>query len=148
MVPEFLLCLDGERNGRKSEFGRPPNEITEFNDAQANLQALFRIAAFAELKMLTAVNSSGHVERLIHRLLVAGHYDRHLKRLGQRTEAALTRVPDNLLREGDQIYVAKNNGYYLYLMLPTCRRRLLNLQLQTMQDCHCLSWNSPISLWL
>lgn len=77
-----------------------------------------RIAALAELKMLTTVNSSGHVERLIHRLLVAGHYDRHLKRLGQRTEAALTRVRDNLLRGGHQIYAEKNNGYYLYLMLP------------------------------
>jgi DNA-binding transcriptional MocR family regulator len=77
-----------------------------------------RITALAELKMLTTVNSSGHIERLLHRLLVAGHYDRHLKRLGQRTEAALTRVRDNLLRGGHRIYAGKNNGYYLYLMLP------------------------------
>lgn len=77
-----------------------------------------RIAALAELKMLTTVNSSGHVERLIHRLLVAGHYERHLKRLGNRTEAASARVQDNLRRGGHRIYAAKNNGYYLYLMLP------------------------------
>lgn len=77
-----------------------------------------RIAALAELKMLTTVNSSGHVERLIHRLLVDGHYDRHLKRLGQRTEAALARVRDSLLRTGHRIYADINGGYYLYLMLP------------------------------
>jgi len=77
-----------------------------------------RIAALAELKMLTTVNSSGHVERLIHRLLLEGHYDRHLKRLGQRTEAALAGVQENLLRAGQRIYSQSNGGYYLYLMLP------------------------------
>jgi DNA-binding transcriptional MocR family regulator len=77
-----------------------------------------RIAALAELKMLTTVNSSGHVERLIHRLLVDGHYDRHLKRLGQRTESALDSVQDTLQRAGHRIYSETNGGYYLYLMLP------------------------------
>jgi DNA-binding transcriptional MocR family regulator len=77
-----------------------------------------RIAALAELKMLTTVNSSGHVERLIHRLLVEGHYDRHLKRLGQRTEGALASVQDSLLRAGHRIYAETNSGYYLYLILP------------------------------
>jgi len=31
------------------------------------------ISALAELKMLTTVNSSGHIERLLHRLLTDGH---------------------------------------------------------------------------
>jgi DNA-binding transcriptional MocR family regulator len=77
-----------------------------------------RIAQLAELKMLTTVNSSGHVERLLHRLLVDGHYDRHLKRLGQRTEAASSRVQANLLQAGHRIYSETNGGYYLYLLLP------------------------------
>jgi DNA-binding transcriptional MocR family regulator len=77
-----------------------------------------RIATLAELKMLTTVNSSGHVERLLHRLLADGHYDRHLKRLGQRTEAASGRVQADLLRAGHQIYSETNAGYYLYLLLP------------------------------
>ncbi|RZN31194.1 PLP-dependent aminotransferase family protein [Bradyrhizobium sp. Leo121] len=77
-----------------------------------------RIATLAELKMLTTVNSSGHVERLLHRLLADGHYDRHLKRLGQRTEAALSRVEADLLRAGHQIYSGTKTGYYLYLLLP------------------------------
>ena len=77
-----------------------------------------RIAALAELKMLTTVNSSGHVERLLHRLLLEGHYDRHLKRLGQRTEAASSRVQACLLRGRHRIYSGTRGGYYLYLLLP------------------------------
>ena len=68
--------------------------------------------------MLTSVNSSGHVERLLHRLLADGHYERHLKRLGQRTEAASSRVQASLLQAGHRIYSATNGGYYLYLLLP------------------------------
>jgi DNA-binding transcriptional MocR family regulator len=77
-----------------------------------------RVAALAELKMLTSVNSSGHVERLLHRLLADGHYDRHLKRLWQRTEAASSRVQASLLQAGHRIYSRTNAGYYLYLQLP------------------------------
>lgn len=77
-----------------------------------------RIATLAELKMLTTVNSSGHVERLLHRLLVDGHYDRHLKRLVQRTEAAASRVQADLLRAGHRIYSGAKAGYYIYLLLP------------------------------
>jgi DNA-binding transcriptional MocR family regulator len=77
-----------------------------------------RIASLAELKMLTTVNSSGHVERLLHRLLVDGHYDRHLKRLGQRIGAASDRVQSNLRQAGHRIFSDAADGYYLYLLLP------------------------------
>lgn len=77
-----------------------------------------RIATLAELKMLTTVNSSGHVERLLHRLLADGHYERHLKRLGQRSEAAMGQVRANLVRGGHQLYADARTGYYLYLLLP------------------------------
>lgn len=77
-----------------------------------------RISKLAELKMLTTVNSSGHVERLLHRLLADGHYGRHLKRLGQRTETAIDRTQTDLLRAGHRIYAPTKAGYYLYLLLP------------------------------
>ncbi|AZO07879.1 PLP-dependent aminotransferase family protein [Mesorhizobium sp. M3A.F.Ca.ET.080.04.2.1] len=77
-----------------------------------------KIAALAELKMLTTVNSSGHVERLLHRVASDGHYDRHLKRLGQRIEAAANRVHGALARSGHSIFSGNGGGYYLYLMLP------------------------------
>jgi DNA-binding transcriptional MocR family regulator len=76
------------------------------------------ISALAELKMLTTVNSSGHIERLLHRLLKDGHYDRHLKRLTQRVAAASQRVQASLAKTGCQIFSSTIGGYYLYLLLP------------------------------
>jgi DNA-binding transcriptional MocR family regulator len=78
-----------------------------------------RIAALAELKMLTTVNSSGHVERLLHRLVAEGHYDRHLKRLGRRIEAAEERVLARLAQARLRAFAAgSGGGYYVYLVLP------------------------------
>ncbi len=77
-----------------------------------------RIDALAELKMLTTVNSSGYVERLLYRMLAEGHYKRHLKRLAQRMAAAGGRVVEALAGQGWTIYAADGGGYYLYLRLP------------------------------
>lgn len=77
-----------------------------------------QIDALAELKMLTTVNSSGHIERLMHRLLIEGHYDRHLKRLGQRIDAAAMRVSQKLKQANYDVFSSNGGGYYLYLMLP------------------------------
>jgi len=77
-----------------------------------------KIAALAELKMLTTVNSSGYVERLLYRLIAEGHYDRHLKRLAQRIEAAANRVHNALAKSGHSIFANSGGGYYLYLLLP------------------------------
>ncbi|MFT4000861.1 MAG: PLP-dependent aminotransferase family protein [Rhizobium sp.] len=77
-----------------------------------------RIAALAELKMLTTVNSSGHIERLLHRLIAEGHYDRHLKRLWQRIESASSKVQEKLHHGGWATYSDLTAGYYQYLLLP------------------------------
>lgn len=77
-----------------------------------------QISGLAELKMLTTVNSSGHIERLIHRLLVEGHYDRHLKRLAGRIEGAAIRATEKLKRGGHDVFAGNGGGYYLYLLLP------------------------------
>jgi DNA-binding transcriptional MocR family regulator len=49
---------------------------------------------------------------------VDGHHDRHLKRLGQRTEAASARVQMSLFKGGHRIYAESVGGYYIYLLLP------------------------------
>jgi DNA-binding transcriptional MocR family regulator len=77
-----------------------------------------RIAALAELKMLTTVNSSGHIESLIHRVISDGHYDQHLKRLGRRIQTAAARVRGNLTKAGMPIFSDRTEGYYLYMQLP------------------------------
>lgn len=77
-----------------------------------------KIGAMSELKMLTTVNSSGYVERVIHRLLVQGHYKRHLKRLSQRIDAAAGKVISTFTRNGWRLFSDNGGGYYLYLLLP------------------------------
>lgn len=77
------------------------------------------IASLVELKMLTTVNSSGHIERLLHRLLSDGHYDRHLKRLWQRIETASTTVQTKLDQAGWHCFSNHVGGYYKYLLLPS-----------------------------
>ena len=76
------------------------------------------IASLAELKMLTTVNSSGHVERLVESLIVGGHYRRHLKRLGGRIRAATDRVTADLRRLGFELFAEPTGAYYVYLLLP------------------------------
>lgn len=80
-----------------------------------------RIAELCELKMLTTVNSSGHVERLLHRLLDEGHYERHLRRLSQRVESASKKVMQRLVQAGCNIFADAAGGYYRYVLLPEGR---------------------------
>jgi hypothetical protein len=76
------------------------------------------IASLAELKMLTTVNSSGHVEQLMFNLINDGHYLRHLKRLGNRIRSATDKVVANLDRRGFRPFAEPSGGYYVYVMLP------------------------------
>jgi len=76
------------------------------------------IGTLAELKMLTTVNSSGHVEQLVHGLIAEGHYRRHLKRLGRRIARATESVVSNLERQGIPLFAEPTGGYYVYLDLP------------------------------
>ncbi|RWO86175.1 PLP-dependent aminotransferase family protein [Mesorhizobium sp.] len=76
------------------------------------------IASLAELKMLTTVNSSGHIERLIHGLISEGHYRRHLKRLAQRVQQATETVVPRLQKMGLKLFAEPTGGYYVYLELP------------------------------
>jgi DNA-binding transcriptional MocR family regulator len=76
------------------------------------------IASLAELKMLTTVNSSGHVEHLVHGVIADGHYRRHLKRLGDRITQASNAVCSTLQKNGYKLFVEPTGGYYVYLQLP------------------------------
>jgi DNA-binding transcriptional MocR family regulator len=76
------------------------------------------IASLAELKMLTTVNSSGHIERLVHGLLDDGRYRKHLARLASRIAKATHNVVENLERRGLELFTPPTGGYYVYLKLP------------------------------
>jgi len=77
------------------------------------------IASLAELKMLTTVNSSGHIERMVHGLLDDGRYRKHLNRLAQRIERATDNVMQNFSRRRLEVFAQPTGGYYLFLKFPS-----------------------------
>ncbi len=78
------------------------------------------IASLAELKMLTTVNSSGHIEQVVHGIITDGHYRRHLKRLGDRITQASNTVCALIQKNGHKLFAEPSGGYYIYLELPNC----------------------------
>lgn len=76
------------------------------------------IASLAELKMLTTVNSSGHIERLVYNVISEGHYRRHLRRLADRVQGATETAVPRLLKTGLSLFCEPTGGYYVFLKLP------------------------------
>lgn len=75
--------------------------------------------ALKDWKMLTIVNSSGYVERIVHAVLSDGHYRHHLKRLSARVEGARRRSL-NLLRSMGLAPAETTDlaGFYVWSELP------------------------------
>lgn len=76
------------------------------------------IRSLTDVKMLTVVNSSGYVERLIHDLMADGHYRHHLNRLRERVARASAQAMADLAGIGLQDFSAPAGGYYLWCPLP------------------------------
>ncbi|UHC16902.1 PLP-dependent aminotransferase family protein [Methylobacterium currus] len=74
--------------------------------------------ALRDLKMLTSVNSSGFVERVVHDLIESGRYRRHLRRLGGRIEAATLQGRAVLHGLGLPVFGEPRGGFYLWCGLP------------------------------
>lgn len=77
-----------------------------------------RINGLCDLKMLTVVSTSDFVERVIHQLISAGHYWRHLGRLKARLESTLGPARTALERLGLSVHASASGGYYLWVDLP------------------------------
>jgi DNA-binding transcriptional MocR family regulator len=71
-----------------------------------------------ELKVVTAVSTSAHDERLIFQLVEHGHYLKHLRRLRARASAATTASVDALEELGFTIRRPIGGGFYLWVELP------------------------------
>jgi DNA-binding transcriptional MocR family regulator len=76
------------------------------------------VTALRDMKMLTVVNSSGYVERLVHDLIIGGHYRHHLRRLKGRIELATEGAMANLARFGLETFSPPTGGYYLWSRIP------------------------------
>lgn len=76
------------------------------------------IERLGALKMVTSVNSSGYVERIVNDLITSGQYRRHLKRLRGRVDAATASAQATLGRLGLPIFGLPGGGFYLWCALP------------------------------
>ncbi len=75
--------------------------------------------ALSDIKMLTVVNSSGYLERLVSDLIASGQYRHHLKRLKERIGKAERSASVNLERLDLPIFSRQGGGYYLWVGLPS-----------------------------
>ncbi|KXF75384.1 hypothetical protein ATN84_19165 [Paramesorhizobium deserti] len=76
------------------------------------------IAHLVNMKMLTIVNSSGYVERIVHAVLNDGHYRHHLKRLNGRVKEAQLSAVRILRKLGLRPEIEETDGYYMWVALP------------------------------
>jgi DNA-binding transcriptional MocR family regulator len=76
------------------------------------------IDLLTDLKMLTVVNGSGYIERIVNDLIVSGQYRRHLQRLRDRISKARDGTIATLERLGIKVFGAPDGGYYLWGELP------------------------------
>jgi DNA-binding transcriptional MocR family regulator len=75
--------------------------------------------SLGDMKMLTVVNSSGYLERLVSDLIASGQYRHHLKRLKERIGKATRSAFGGLERLGLPIFSRQGGGYYLWVGLPS-----------------------------
>ncbi|HSX56544.1 MAG TPA: PLP-dependent aminotransferase family protein [Sphingomonas sp.] len=71
-----------------------------------------------ELKVITAVSTSAHDERLIYQLIENGHYLKHLRRLRARASKATAESVEALEALGITIRSPIGGGFYLWIDLP------------------------------
>jgi DNA-binding transcriptional MocR family regulator len=71
-----------------------------------------------ELKVITAVSTSAHDERLIFQLVENGHYLKHLRRLRARASKATAESVEALERIGFPLRRPIGGGFYLWIGLP------------------------------
>lgn len=75
-------------------------------------------ASLVNMKMLTIVNSSGYVERIVNTVLNDGHYRHHLKRLTRRARDAQLSAVRILRKIGLRPMTEEIDGYYMWVELP------------------------------
>lgn len=76
------------------------------------------IDSLTDIKMLTLVNSSSTIERIIHTIIMRGRYRKHLLRLRNRVTKASAEAYNNLESIGIKGMQPATGGYYIWCPLP------------------------------
>ena len=75
-------------------------------------------ASLSDIKLLTVVATSDHIERFVFGLISGGHYLRHIRRLRARVAEATTRAVADLGAMGLPVSRPRDGGFYLWAELP------------------------------
>ena len=73
---------------------------------------------FADIKMLTSITSSQVTERLVHQMLIVGHYHKYLNGLRQRLAESRARVLQTLEGAGAEVFIEPQAGMFLWARFP------------------------------
>ncbi|WP_111498014.1 MULTISPECIES: PLP-dependent aminotransferase family protein [Marinobacter] len=76
------------------------------------------IRSLTDIKMLTVVNGSSVIERMIHEMIVRGRYRRHMTRLRDRVAKAGAEAVAALQQAGIDNIQPPTGGYYVWCPLP------------------------------
>lgn len=74
-------------------------------------------AALTDIKLLTAVSSTEFSEQIIHRLLIDGHYRKHVERLQSRLAERTTRVA-RMLESCGLMFRQPDSGMFIWASVP------------------------------
>ncbi|MDH2328299.1 PLP-dependent aminotransferase family protein [Cereibacter sp. SYSU M97828] len=112
---------------RLAAFGKPERVIylgSFSKTLSAGLRCGYVAAApdivrrIVDIKMLTTVSTSAHVEQLVLDLIEGGHYLRHLRRLRTRIDEAMKESVAALASVGLKVTPPSIPGFYLWVPLP------------------------------
>ncbi|SIS92935.1 PLP-dependent aminotransferase family protein [Neptunomonas antarctica] len=76
------------------------------------------IRSLTDIKMLTVVNSSSIIERMIHEMIVRGRYRRHMTRLRDKVAKTSAEAVSALRQIGLDCLQPSTGGYYIWCTLP------------------------------
>ena len=86
------------------------------------------VEAMARMKLLTTMTTSEFGERLVHEMLVGGHYRKHVAHIRDRLAARRARMAAELERAGWKLYGGQETGLFLWARHPAVEDSLWTAQ--------------------
>ena len=80
--------------------------------------SMARISELCDLKMVTIIAGSDFLERMLHELISAGHYRRHIGRLRAKVQEACAQARAALETLNVKVHPSIPESYYLWIELP------------------------------
>ncbi|HEX6137889.1 MAG TPA: PLP-dependent aminotransferase family protein [Casimicrobiaceae bacterium] len=115
-APPRLAALDRlERTFYLGSYSKTLSSSLRVGFVVANPDA---IAALTRMKLLITMTTSAFAERVVHEMLVGGHFRKHITRVRERLDARRARMAHELERAGWQLDHVPDAGLFLWARHP------------------------------